>query len=103
MLEQQGIPAIKLNYSNAQYKNVTLRLVKNRAALEYTSEWPAGHPPNLIQKLFRTNRRTVPFSNYYSLVYGGSTSIFKRHRKKLFPNLKRAITDVKRVGKKDLS
>ena len=86
MLEQQGISAVKLNYSNKEKKNVTLKLVKNRSALEYTSTL-VERPNNLIKRIFKSNKTTLPLSKFYGLVFGGNTSIFKHRKIKLFLSL----------------
>ena len=76
---ENGIPAIKFNFTNEKIKHVTIRLVKNRTALEYVTEEPAT---SFCAKVF-CQKSKVPMSTFSGLIYGGSTMSFGRHKKRL--------------------
>ena len=77
---KRGIPAVKLNFSNCKTKNVTIRLVDRRQALEYFTDEP--EQGNLCSMMFGAGtRRRIPLSDFHGIIYGGSTATFDYHKK----------------------
>ena len=75
---QQGIPAIKYNFSNDGHRKVILKLNEARTHLIYESEQPKS---GCLNKLSGVNKRSIPLSAFVNMVYGGQTSTFRRHTK----------------------
>lgn len=79
MLEA-GIEAFKYNFSNNGHRKVILRLVRNRSALEYKTEGPAGQVPSCLGIPTRSASTVATLSQFYGLLYGGTTVSFDRHK-----------------------
>ena len=75
---ERGIAATKFNFSNDQQKSVTISLTRNRSALKYFC--PDG-------KYLRRSR-TISLNYFHSLVYGGTTMSFQRHKRRLMKLIK---------------
>ena len=85
---EAGIKALKYNYSNYGVREVILRLVKNRTAIEYKTVEQNRHgqgTSNSFLNLFRSagKSRVLPLSDFFGLIYGGSTASFVKHKAKL--------------------
>ena len=85
---EAGIKAIKYNFSDYGVREVILRLVRNRTAIEYktVAQNRNGHQTScgFFNMLKSTEKsRVLPLSQFFGLIYGGSTASFVRHKARL--------------------
>ena len=73
---EKGIKATKFNYSDSRRKEVTLKLVNNRSALQYS---PIEEEKTCMTKIF-TGKRTIPISSFLNVMYGWASSTFQKYR-----------------------
>ena len=67
MLEQ-GIPAVKYNYSNDHYRRVVIRLSHKRSKITY--ETPEASQRTLLSKL-KGNSTSINLDEFIGIIYGG--------------------------------
>ena len=65
---EQGIEAEKLNFSNTESRQVTIRLTHKRTHITYISE---DKKIDCMSKLSGSNERSVAINTFVNLVYGG--------------------------------
>ena len=86
MLEE-GIPAMKFNFSNDQIKQVHIRLKSNRKAFEYITLDDSKQKKGCCFKIFGQTR-TCQLKDFNGVVFGGQTMSFGRHKGRLIKLLK---------------
>ena len=77
LMEERGVLATKLNYSNLNRQEVRVTLTHDRRSLTFETLETKG----CLSSIFGREKRSYPLSSFVGAFYGGTTSTFKLHLK----------------------